>query len=59
MKQLKAWREEGNTIIVCLDSNQNIYTKVIGKELTAQNSLAMNEVDGTGKKVGATYFRGL
>ena len=61
LMEQQAWREDGNEIIVCLDANQSIYTKVIGKELTAHDGLVMNEVVGTftGKKVGATHCRGL
>ena len=57
---LKQWREEGDRIIVCLDANENIYTKRIGQALTAVDGLAMREVVGdyTGKQIGATYFRG-
>jgi len=58
VKQLKAWREAGNELIVCLDANQNIYSKVIGKELTNLNGLISSEVFGsfTGKMFGATNF---
>ena len=57
---LKQWREEGDRIIVCLDANENIYTKRIGHALTAVDGLAMREVVGdyTGRQIGATYFRG-
>ena len=57
---LKRWRDEGDRIIVCLDANENIYTKRIGRALTEIDGLAMKEVVGdyTGKQLGATYFRG-
>ena len=58
--QLKKWRDEGDRLIVCLDANENIYKKSIGKALTALDGLAMTEVVGayTGEQIGATFFRG-
>lgn len=58
--QLKKWREEGDRLVVCMDANENIYKKSIGKTLTDMTGLAMREVVGdfTGKRIGATYFRG-
>jgi hypothetical protein len=44
--QLKRWREEGDRLIVCMDANENIYTKCIGKELTEVTGLVMKEVVG-------------
>jgi hypothetical protein len=43
-----------------MDANKDIYRKSIGKALTDQDGLNMSEVVGnfTGKKLGATYFRG-
>ena len=57
---LTKWREGGDRIIVCLDANENIYSKRIGKALTEVDGLAMKEVVGeyTGEKLGATHFRG-
>lgn len=57
---LVKWREEGDRLIVCLDANEDIYKKSIGKVLTDPAGLAMKEVVGnyTGKKIGPTYFRG-
>ena len=40
--QLKQWREDGDQIIVCLDTNENIYNKSIGKKLTDREGLAMS-----------------
>jgi hypothetical protein len=40
------WREAGDRVIVCLDCNENIYTKRIGKALTDVEGLAMKEVVG-------------
>ena len=58
--QLKQWREDGDRLIVCLDTNENIYNKSIGKKLTYREGLAMSE--GVGEFIcqtfGATYFRG-
>jgi hypothetical protein len=34
VKQLCKWREDGNRFIVCLDTNEHIYNKSIGKALT-------------------------
>jgi hypothetical protein len=58
--QLQRWRDEGDRLIVCLDTNEHIYKKSLGRTLTDIDSLAMKEVVGdfTGKPVGATYFRG-
>ena len=58
--QLQTWRDEGHKLIVCLDANEDIYKKSIGKALTDKEGLAMKEVvgDHTGQQLGATYFRG-
>ncbi len=61
VKLLTKWRtEERVRIIVCMDANQNVYTKEIGRVLTDVDSLGMVETVGeyTGKTLGATYFRG-
>lgn len=60
MEQLTIWRAQGDRLIVCMDANEDIYTKSIGKELTDVSGLKMREVVGdfTGEKIGATYFRG-
>jgi len=57
---LRSWRDQGDRIIACLDANENIYTKRIGKALTDADGLNMQEVvsEFTGKQLGATYFRG-
>jgi hypothetical protein len=57
---LKKWREQGDRIIVCMDANEDIYRKSIGRTLTDEEGLNMREVVGdyTGQKIGATYFRG-
>jgi hypothetical protein len=58
--QLRKWREEGDRLVVCLDANEDIYKKSLGKSLTSQEGLNMSEVVGefTGKKVGPTFYRG-
>ena len=45
---------------MCLDTNEHIYRKTIGKSLTNIEGLAMKEVVGefTTQRLGATYFRG-
>jgi hypothetical protein len=50
------WREEGDRLIVCLDKNEHIYKKSIGKALTDIDGLAMREVVGdfTCQPVGPT-----
>ena len=47
-------------MIVCLDANEDIYRKSIGKTLTDRDGLGMQEVVSTftREKLGATYFRG-
>ena len=57
-QQLEKWREEGDRLIVCMDANEDIYKKSIGKTLTKEDGLGMKEVVGdfTGKKLGATFF---
>jgi hypothetical protein len=58
--QLWKWRAEGNRLINCLNANEVIYKKSIGKALTSVNGLSMKEVVGefAVKKIGPTYFRG-
>ena len=58
--QLTKWREEGDQLVVCLDANEDIYKKSLGKSLTKSDGLRMSEVVGdfTGKKIGPTFFRG-
>ncbi len=47
-------------MIVCLDANEDIYKKSLGKSLTNIDGLAMKEMVGefTKTPVGATFFRG-
>ena len=60
IKQLVTWRRQGDRLIVCMDANEDIYKKSIGKTLVGNKELSMGEAVGdfTGKKVGATFFRG-
>ncbi len=57
---LHGWRENGDQIIVCMDANEHIYNKALGRALTNQDGLSMSEVVGThtGDLLGATFFRG-
>jgi hypothetical protein len=59
MKQLNKWRREGDCLVVCMDPNEEIYKKSLGKSLTSSEGLNMVEVVGefTGKRIGATFFR--
>ena len=58
--QLKHWQEDGYWLIVCLDTNKNIFNKSIVRTLTDWDGISMSEVVGdfTCQKFGATYFRG-
>jgi len=60
IKLLKTWRAAGDRIVVCLDANEDIYRKAIGKALMVEEGLDMKEVVGayTGKWIGPTFFRG-
>jgi hypothetical protein len=58
VKQLEEWRNMGDRLIVCLDTNKDIYKKSIGKALTNKDGLHLSEEVGdfTGKRFGATFF---
>ena len=60
LAQLGKWREQGDRLIVCMDVNEDIYRKSIGKALTMSEDLQMIEAVGnyTGKEIGDTFFRG-
>jgi hypothetical protein len=60
MWQLDKRQQEGDRLIVCMDVNEDIYKKLIGKLLTKKDGLNMLEVVGdfTGKKIGPMFFRG-
>ena len=55
MAQLRKWREEGDRLVVCLDANEDIYKKSLGKSLTKSDGLRMSEVVGD---FIPTFFRG-
>ena len=58
MAQLRRWQQDEDKLIVCLDANEDIYCKLIGKALTDINGLVMKEVVGkfTCQPVGLTFF---
>eukprot|EP00956_Cyclotella_meneghiniana_P029293 scaffold70426_cov59-Cyclotella_meneghiniana.AAC.4 len=58
---VKKWRDEGKRVVIMLDANEDVYKGKIGKMLTDPNGLDLVEtvLESTGKKLGATYFRGL
>jgi hypothetical protein len=60
VSQLQQWHKEGDHLIVCLDANEDIYKKSLGKSLTNIDGLAMKEVVGefTRTLVGTTFFQG-
>ena len=35
IRQLQDWREEVDRIILCMDANEDIYKKILGKSITA------------------------
>eukprot|EP00957_Ditylum_brightwellii_P035459 2688285-Ditylum_brightwellii.AAC.1 len=57
---LEQRREQGDRLILCMDGNDHIYNKVLGKELTKSEGLNMKEVvrNFVGEKLGATFFEG-
>ncbi len=60
VSQFQRWCEDANWLIVCLDANEDIYKKPLGKTLTNIDDLAMKEIVGefTQNPVGTTYFCG-
>ena len=46
MAQLNHWRENGDRLIVCLETNENIYNKGIGRNLSDRDGLSMSKVVG-------------
>ncbi len=57
---MEEWRQDGDRLNVCLNTNKDIYIKLIGKALTNDDGLNMSKVVGdfTGKRIGRTFFRG-
>jgi hypothetical protein len=51
IQQLKTWRQEGDQLIVCMDTNDHIYQGIIGRALVNKEGLGMKEVvkDFTGE----------
>ena len=43
---LTEWKPAGDRLVVCLDTNENIYTQALGKMLTDPDSLGMIESVG-------------
>ncbi len=41
MKQLQKWRQEGYRLVICMDANEDIYKKSLGKSLTSTEGLNM------------------
>ena len=54
------WQAAGERLVLCLDVNETIYRAELGWQLTDLHGLGMQEVVGnfTGKRLGATFFRG-
>jgi hypothetical protein len=46
VSQLQQLQLQGDKLIICLDANEDIYNKSIGKALTNIDGLAMKEVMG-------------
>ncbi len=59
-QQMKQWRAAGKRLVLCLDTNENIYRAKLGWQLMNLHSLGMKEVVGefTSRQLGATFFRG-
>jgi hypothetical protein len=60
VSQLQKWCEEDDSLIVCLDTNEDIYKQLLGKALSNIDGLAMKDVVGefTCIHVGTTFFQG-
>jgi hypothetical protein len=58
MQQLEKWHLEGDRLIACMDANEDIYKKSLGKSPTKIDGLNMSEVVGnfTGKQIGPTFL---
>ncbi len=58
--QMEKWQKDREQIILCLDTNENIYRGSLGTRLTDRDGLGMKEVVGefTARQIGATYFCG-
>ena len=60
VSQLREWRANGDKLIICMDANESVYTKSMGKLLTYTDWLSMSEIMGvfTQLQLQATYFHG-
>ena len=60
LAQLRKWREQGDRLIFCMDVNEDIYRKSIGKSLTMSEDIQMIEAVGnyTENKIDATFLIG-
>ncbi len=58
---LRQWRDDINKLVVCIDANEDVNKKSIGKAFTDMVGLAMVEVvrEFTGQRIGPMYFWGL
>ena len=59
-KILSHWKEQGKRLVVCLDANEDVYKDVIGRTLTDEEGLDMQEsvLTASGERLTATHFRG-
>ena len=57
---LSQWKDQGKRLIVCLDANEDVYKDIIGRTLTEEDGLDMQEsvLASNGVKLTATHFRG-
>ena len=46
VKQLEKWISMGDCLVVCMTTDENIYTKRIGKDLTRSDGLNMADMVG-------------
>lgn len=60
MSLLKKWQSEGHELVICLNANENIFSKKLGKAMTDPEGLNLTEVVRifADRPLGATYFRG-
>ena len=60
IKQRVTWKRNDDRLIICMDTNEDIYKKSIEKTLVSNKELCIGKAVGdfTGNKVGATFFRG-
>ena len=58
--QLKKWQDRRAHLVVCIDTNKDIYSKSLGNAITGSEGPYTADVveEFTGKRVGVTYYRG-